>query len=88
MPPANNLIMSGTSIRSFRHLEHQNLSIILGDIGRARSVQQFRNRTKEWNGGTEQNGRMEERSTVDTIRVLMVLYGAVLYCMQIFGNIW
>ena len=34
-PPANNLIMSGTSIRSFRHLEHQNPSIIKGDIGRA-----------------------------------------------------
>merc|ERR1712240_132016 len=27
-PPANNLIMSGTSTRSFRHLEHQNPSII------------------------------------------------------------
>ena len=26
MPPRNNLIMSGTSIRSFRHLEHQNPS--------------------------------------------------------------
>ena len=35
VPPANNLIMSGTLIRSFRHLEHQNLSIISGDIGRA-----------------------------------------------------
>ena len=34
-PPANNLIMSGTSIRSFRHLEHQNPSIISEDIGRA-----------------------------------------------------
>ena len=34
-PPANNLIMSGTSTRSFRHLEHQNRSIIEGDIGRA-----------------------------------------------------
>ena len=39
---ANDLIMSGTSIRSFRHLEHQNPSIISEDIGRARSVQQFR----------------------------------------------
>ena len=40
-PPANNVIMSGTSTRSFRHLEHQNPSIISGDIGRARRVQQF-----------------------------------------------
>ena len=39
---ANDFIMSGTSIRSFRHLEHQNPSIISEDIGRARSVQQFR----------------------------------------------
>ena len=45
---ANDLIMSGTSIRSFRHLEHQNPSIISEDIGRARTVQQFRrNRTEE-----------------------------------------
>merc|ERR1712121_586668 len=29
--------MSGTSIRSFRHLEHQNPSIISADIGRARA---------------------------------------------------
>ena len=36
-PPANNLIMSGTSIRSFTHLEHQNPYIISGDIGRAKS---------------------------------------------------
>ena len=51
---ANDLIMSGTSIRSFRHLEHQNPSIISEDIGRARSVQQFRR-----NGGTERNGTEE-----------------------------
>ena len=57
--------MSGTSIRSFRHLEHQNPSINLGDIGRARSVQQFRNR------GTEQRNGME-RNTVDTMSVLMI----------------
>jgi len=45
---ANDLITSGTSIRSFRHLEHQNPSIISEDIGRARSVQQFRrNGTEE-----------------------------------------
>merc|ERR1712115_24763 len=54
-PPANNLIMSGTSTRSFRHLEHQNLSIILGDIGRARSMQQFQNGTEERNGRTERS---------------------------------
>ena len=45
---ANDVIMSGTSIRSFRHLEHQNPSIISEDIGRASGVQQFRN------GGTEE----------------------------------
>ena len=44
---ANDLIMSGTSIRSFRHLEHQNPSIISEDIGRAIGVQQFRNGTEE-----------------------------------------
>ena len=38
-PPENNLIMLGTSIRSFRHLEHQNLSIISEDIGRNRWLQ-------------------------------------------------
>ena len=49
VPPENNLIMSGTSIRLFRHLEHQNPSIISEDIGRVRSVQQF------WrNEGTEE----------------------------------
>ena len=32
-PPANNFIMSGTSIRSFRHLECQNSSIISDSIG-------------------------------------------------------
>ena len=46
-PPENNLIMSGTSRRSFRHLKHQNPSIISEDIGRARMVQQFGNRTEE-----------------------------------------
>ena len=51
--------MSGTLTRSFRHLEHQNPSIISGDIGRARSVQQF------WrNRGMEQNGGTGEQSTV------------------------
>ena len=49
--------MLGTLIRSFRHLEHQNPSINLGDIGRARSVQQFWNGTEE-----ERNGTEEERN--------------------------
>ena len=65
-PPANNLIMSGTLIQSLSRLEHQNLSINLGDIGRARSVQQFRN------GGTERRNGMEEWNTVDTMSVLIV----------------
>ena len=59
--------MSGTLIRSFRHLEHQNPSINSGDIGRARSVQQFQgNRTEE----RRRNGGME-RNTVDTMSVLI-----------------
>ena len=41
-PPQNDPMMSGTSIQLFRLLEHQNLSIISEDIGRARMVQQFR----------------------------------------------
>ena len=41
---ANDLIMSGTLIWSFENLECQNPSIISEDIGRARMVQQFRNR--------------------------------------------
>ena len=53
MPPENNLIMSGTPTRLFRHLEHQNPSIISGDIGRARACN---------NSGTEQNG-MEQNGT-------------------------
>ena len=39
VPPENNPIMSGTSIRSFKHLEHQNLSIISEDIDRNRMLQ-------------------------------------------------
>ena len=38
-PLAYDPSMSGTSIRSFRHLEHQNPSIISGDIGRASWMQ-------------------------------------------------
>ena len=44
---ANDLILSATSIRSFRHLEHQNPSIISEDIGRARQ----RATIPERNGG-------------------------------------
>ena len=36
-PLAKDLIMTGRSLRSFRHLEHQNPSIISGDIDRAKS---------------------------------------------------
>ena len=54
-PYANDPIMLRRSIRSFRHLEHQNMSIISGDIGRARSVQQFRNGTERRNGRTERS---------------------------------
>ena len=54
MPLANDPIISGTSIRLFRHLEHQNLSIISEDIGRARMVQQLQR-------------RRSRRSTVDTM---------------------
>ena len=56
--------MLRTSTQSFRHLEHQSPTIISGDIGRARSVQQFQNGGTEWNGGMEQNGGTEQRSTV------------------------
>ena len=37
----NNPIMSGTSIRLFRHLEHQKLFIISDYISRARTVHQL-----------------------------------------------
>ena len=56
--------MSGTSTRLFRHLEHQNPSIISGYIGRARSVQQFQNGMEERNGTEEQKNGMEERNGV------------------------
>ena len=70
-PPANNLIMSGTLMQSFRHLEHQNPSISLGDRGKGRNVQQFRNGRRN-KGGMEQN-------TVDTIRVLISQYSLLHY---------
>ena len=47
IPGANAPIMSGRVIRSFRDLKHQNPSIISDSIGRARMVQQFRNRGLE-----------------------------------------
>ena len=56
---ANDPIMSGTLIWSFRHLEYQNLSIISDSKGRARMVKQF------WKGGgagTEEE--WNQRSTV------------------------
>ena len=43
-PLANDPIMFRRSMRSSRHLEHQNQSIISEDIGRARMVQQLRRR--------------------------------------------
>ena len=48
-PLANDPIIQKRSIRSFRHLECQNPSIISEDIGRARMVQQFQRRNR---GGT------------------------------------
>ena len=83
-PPANNLIMSGTSIRLFRHLEHQNPSIISGDIARARSMQQFWRNLREW------NGRGTKRSTV-VLDNRIVLYCTklrikVLYCTTCYGS--
>ena len=73
---ANDLIMSGTSIRSFRHLEHQNPSIISEDIGGARMVQQFlRSRI-----GSEEEE--EDRNTVvleDRIQNITVKYKSIYY---------
>ena len=58
---AKDPIMSGISIRSFRHLEHQNPSIISEDICQARIVQQFRSsRIRE----EESDQRRSWRSTV------------------------
>ena len=71
-PPENNLIMSGISIRSFRHLEHQNPSIISEDIGRARSMQQFR-----IGGGGGVRGSEEQRNSVvleDRMKVMRVIF--------------
>ena len=47
-PLANNPIMSGRSIQSLRHLEHQNLSIITDSIRIYRWLQK---NAKKWGGG-------------------------------------
>merc|ERR1712002_1261368 len=65
---ANDLIMSYTSIRSFRHLEHKNPSIISEDIGRASGVQQFRRRN---GGGTEESDR--RNTVVLEDRIILVI---------------
>ena len=51
---ANDPIMSGTSIWSFRHFEHQNTSIISESIGIPNGSKKIRKKVR--NGGTEQNG--------------------------------
>ena len=45
VPLTNDHIMSARSIWSFRHLEHQDPSIISDSIGRARMEQQFQRRS-------------------------------------------
>ena len=54
MPPANNLIISGTSIRSFRHLECQNPSIISESIGIPNGSKKMGKKVRSRNGGTEE----------------------------------
>ena len=75
---ANDVIMSGTSIRLFRHLEHQNPSIISKDIGRAKSVQQFQRRR---NGGTEEHSCLvlEDRMTYENMRYENIRYENMRY---------
>ena len=48
--PANNLIMLGTSVRSFRHLEHQNSSIISDDVGQLMLDAKFVTNTRTHGG--------------------------------------
>ena len=75
---ANYCIMLFISTWLFRHLEHQNLSVISGDIGRARSVQQF------WNGRTERkNGT--ERSTVVLDDTIYIKYQLIALCSVLSG---
>ena len=52
-PPANNLIMSATLIRSFRHLECQNPSIISESIGMPNGSKKTGKKVR--NGTEEQN---------------------------------
>ena len=61
MQLANDPIMSGRSIRSLRHLQCQNLSIISNSIGRARMVEQFQ---RSWivGGGVGSEEEEEEYS--------------------------
>ena len=55
-PLTDDHIVSGRSIQLFRHLKHQNMSIISEDIGRARMVQKFqRNGMEQRRNGTEQS---------------------------------
>ena len=62
VPVANDPIMSERSIRSFRHIECQNLSIISDSIDSRRGLQQF------W------NGRTKRQSKIGCIRVLMITH--------------
>ena len=55
-PPANNLIMSATSIQSFRHLECQNPSIISESIG-------IPNRSEKMGGKSEESQNTEHGGT-------------------------
>ena len=66
---ANDPIMLGTLIRSFRHLEHQNPSIISGDISRARSVQQFR---RIGGVGSEESEESDRHTVVLEDRIIML----------------
>ena len=78
---ANDLIMLGTSIQSFRHLEHQNPSIISGDISRARSVQQFRN------GGGVGSEEEEEKEDRNTVVLEDRIFNTLLYCTVLYSTV-
>merc|ERR1712208_241133 len=88
-PPANNLIMSATLIRSFRHLECQNPSIISESIGIPNGSKKMGKKVRS-HGGTKQrrNGGTEsysyrrglqyyllQKKNYDTIH-----YTAIQYC--------
>ena len=82
-PLANDPIMLERLIRSLTHLEHQNLSIILDSIGRARMVHQL------WRIGTEQrrSKMLLERLLIDfnyirakTFTILMYILEYMLVC--------